>query len=61
MKSSTVSSIFNSIVAPLVGAWIEIFVLINLLCHYPVAPLVGAWIEIRKELYKMTKDASLLL
>ena len=33
-------------VAPLVGAWIEIFVLINLLCLYLVAPLVGAWIEI---------------
>ena len=33
-------------VAPLVGAWIEIYKLITSPTQYPVAPLVGAWIEI---------------
>ena len=32
-------------VAPLVGAWIEITQENNLLIHRSVAPLVGAWIE----------------
>ena len=34
-------------VAPLVGAWIEIYECT--ICHFPesVAPLVGAWIEIK--------------
>ena len=33
-------------VAPLVGAWIEIYPFCLLSEKYPVAPLVGAWIEI---------------
>ena len=33
-------------VAPLVGAWIEIFTQAKALMIVPVAPLVGAWIEI---------------
>ena len=33
-------------VAPLVGAWIEISGLISITILLPVAPLVGAWIEI---------------
>ena len=33
-------------VAPLVGAWIEIYMNLCLLKQKPVAPLVGAWIEI---------------
>ena len=33
-------------VAPLVGAWIEIFCLFLLVNMQHVAPLVGAWIEI---------------
>ena len=33
-------------VAPLVGAWIEIYVQIYAKAEYRVAPLVGAWIEI---------------
>ena len=34
------------IVAPLVGAWIEIFVKVHFVYSFEVAPLVGAWIEI---------------
>ena len=33
-------------VAPLVGAWIEIFDIIYHIVKFSVAPLVGAWIEI---------------
>ena len=33
-------------VAPLVGAWIEIFAPFTPVTGVPVAPLVGAWIEI---------------
>ena len=33
-------------VAPLVGAWIEIILLIQDAAMSEVAPLVGAWIEI---------------
>ena len=33
-------------VAPLVGAWIEIFLLTSEIKRKIVAPLVGAWIEI---------------
>ena len=36
----------NVLVAPLVGAWIEIFFERIHTAHTPVAPLVGAWIEI---------------
>ena len=35
-------------VAPLVGAWIEIFYLTDIIQSRLVAPLVGAWIEILK-------------
>ena len=34
-------------VAPLVGAWIEIFMTYEEFMKATVAPLVGAWIEIR--------------
>ena len=34
------------LVAPLVGAWIEIHVVILVSFALSVAPLVGAWIEI---------------
>ncbi len=33
-------------VAPLAGAWVEIFKIIYLLPEVPVAPLAGAWVEI---------------
>ena len=33
-------------VAPLAGAWIEIFIMELVLWPLPVAPLAGAWIEI---------------
>ena len=33
-------------VAPLVGAWIEIYLLSVFVLMLTVAPLVGAWIEI---------------
>ena len=45
-SSAKITPLFNVIVAPLVGAWIEI---VNYLFQKPVravAPLVGAWIEI---------------
>ena len=38
------------IVAPLVGAWIEIIGTEKMPIEYIVAPLVGAWIEIRETL-----------
>ena len=40
------------IVAPLVGAWIEISCRLNYMTYGGVAPLVGAWIEIREEVEK---------
>ena len=39
------------IVAPLVGAWIEIKILFALFQFNNVAPLVGAWIEIKSREY----------
>ena len=36
-----------TIVAPLVGAWIEISICIEYFTQIQVAPLVGAWIEIQ--------------
>ena len=33
-------------VAPLVGAWIEIGIMLAIISYLLVAPLVGAWIEI---------------
>ena len=38
-----------NIVAPLVGAWIEINALYKSSPDSPVAPLVGAWIEIIRD------------
>ena len=38
-------------VAPLVGAWIEIYKPPGHPMRTPVAPLVGAWIEIRPNLF----------
>ena len=35
-----------SLVAPLVGAWIEIYFYLGYFLFLAVAPLVGAWIEI---------------
>ena len=37
---------FQKIVAPLVGAWIELDAIKNPVVPSAVAPLVGAWIEI---------------
>ena len=37
---------WHRLVAPLVGAWIEMSVTVNIAVFSPVAPLVGAWIEI---------------
>ena len=48
------------IVAPLVGAWIEILALSNLEKLNSVAPLVGAWIEIDKSSYSIIRKMSLL-
>ena len=39
------------VVAPLVGAWIEINIIHHVLILLKVAPLVGAWIEIK--MYKV--------
>ena len=41
-------------VAPLAGAWIEIFIMELVLWPLPVAPLAGAWIEIET----LTADTS---
>ena len=38
----------NQIVAPRVGAWIEILLTVDEYREYRVAPRVGAWIEIKK-------------
>ena len=35
----------RTLVAPHVGAWIEIFNILNILVNVKVAPHVGAWIE----------------
>ena len=39
-------------VAPLAGAWIEMFVLSAFSVISPVAPLAGAWIEIFQTMHK---------
>ena len=44
------------IVAPLVGAWIEIIGTIDDVEMYDVAPLVGAWIEIFFVDWNIVKD-----
>ena len=41
--------VLDLVVAPLVGAWIEIIRSIEHLCTDSVAPLVGAWIEIAQK------------
>ena len=46
-------------VAPLAGAWIEIFSDPSSLPILKVAPLAGAWIEIAKSDYTMTDETSL--
>ena len=40
-----INSTIRNTVAPLVGAWIEIVLLIKICLMMMVAPLVGAWIE----------------
>ena len=52
--------IISFFVAPLVGAWIEIGVLILFFIGLLVAPLVGAWIEIRSRIIDLTSSLSLL-
>ena len=47
MKWSEYQICVSDTVAPLVGAWIEIFFLCLFLGWFGVAPLVGAWIEIK--------------
>ena len=42
-------------VAPLVGAWIEIFWCVNYMRGIKVAPLVGAWIEISRDFCKKSR------
>ena len=42
------------LVAPLVGAWIEIINSVNYLLVLYVAPLVGAWIEINTDITSFT-------
>ena len=47
MKYGTLcQSLIPSVVAPLVGAWIEIILMFGVRFATHVAPLVGAWIEI---------------
>ena len=50
----------RDLVAPLVGAWIEIFMYSSQKFKLTVAPLVGAWIEILKPLdtYHCSKGRS---
>ena len=47
-------------VAPLVGAWIEILILVVLAVACNVAPLVGAWIEINDNRIIKVEERSLL-
>ena len=47
-------------VAPLVGAWIEIFFDVNIVVFDLVAPLVGAWIEIWNQ-YRIFYDPNMSL
>ena len=48
------------VVAPLVGAWIEMHLIFNSVSRTDVAPLVGAWIEIPEDIAKRIKQKSLL-
>ena len=47
-------------VAPLVGAWIEILIISPSSTDFLVAPLVGAWIEILMEVVSTVITTSLL-
>ena len=47
---------FVNLVAPCVGAWIEMKLNEKILNHYYVAPCVGAWIEIYHELSEILSD-----
>ena len=51
----------NGLVAPLVGAWIEILFASSKDFACMVAPLVGAWIEIKSDAEKALNALSLLL
>ena len=46
-------------VAPLAGAWVEIFHLYGWSRHYQVAPLAGAWVEIDQTAADAKKTGSL--
>ena len=46
LKCSSSRPTYTCYVAPLVGAWIEIYIYKKLRPGFLVAPLVGAWIEI---------------
>ena len=47
LKSSVrIRVVPESSVAPLAGAWIEIYTNLEVLNYFNVAPLAGAWIEI---------------
>ena len=48
------------IVAPLVGAWIEISLTCCVSLSSSVAPLVGAWIEMQEDIDDVKKMLSLL-
>ena len=61
LKYHPLFNVTVSPVAPLVGAWIEIFHRLTFNSYSLVAPLVGAWIEIRKrEIYLSLHILSLL-
>ncbi|MGG5805703.1 hypothetical protein [Bacillus mycoides] len=51
MKSARLREIRKKIVAPLIGAWIEIVLSLVYPPRSPVAPLIGAGIEISIWLY----------
>ena len=53
--------IYKRMVAPLVGAWIEIYKCSPFIYLTWVAPLVGAWIEISHISGSSNSDLSLLL
>ena len=57
----SVKLMFILLVAPLVGAWIEILGALRITSFKSVAPLVGAWIEILILLRIQSRFKSLLL
>ena len=61
LKSEIIGGIYQpTLVAPLVGAWIEIALPGNIPIQNSVAPLVGAWIEIRDRSRQESGHPSLL-